>query len=150
MLQSTERLSRPQRVLRTTASLAALLAMCFFAPLALAQTQGAQAPVAAEAPPLLEPKAIDVLKAASAALAGAKTLSFTAISTYERAANNGQPLYYSTLSEVTVQRPDKLKVITLGDGTPDEFYYDGKTMMAYVPGSELVAVAEAPPTIDQL
>ena len=49
-----------------------------------------------------------------------------------------------------MQRPDKLRVITPGDGTPDEFYYDGKTMMAYVPGAELVAVADAPPTIDKL
>ena len=43
-----------------------------------------------------------------------------------------------------------MRVITPGDGTPDEFYYDGKTMMAYVPSSNLVAVADAPPTIDKL
>ena len=43
-----------------------------------------------------------------------------------------------------------MRVITPGDGTPDEFYYDGKTMMAYVPWSNLVAVADAPPTIDKL
>jgi hypothetical protein len=52
--------------------------------------------------------------------------------------------------QVTVERPDKMRVITPGDGTPDEFYYDGKTMMAYVPSSDLVAVADAPPAIDQL
>jgi hypothetical protein len=100
--------------------------------------------------PALEPAAVEILKAASAALAGANTLSFTAVSTYERAARNGQPLYYSSVHKVTMQRPDKLRVITPGDGTPDEFYYDGKTMMAYVPSSNLVAVAEAPPTIDKL
>jgi hypothetical protein len=149
MLQSRESLPRRRRVVRTSAGLAALLAACLFAPLALAQTQS-QVPGATEAPPALEPKAMEVLKAASAALAGANTLSFTAISTYERAANNGQPLYYSSVHQVTMQRPDKLRVITPGDGTPDEFYYDGKTMMAYVPGSDLVAVADAPPTIDEL
>ena len=99
---------------------------------------------------MIEPKAIEVLKAASDKLAAANTLQFTAVSTYERAARNGQPLYYSLVHQVTVQRPDKMRVITPGDGTPDEFYYDGKTMMAYVPSSDLVAVADAPPTIDKL
>ena len=51
-------------------------------------------------------------------------------------------------SEVTLQRPDKLRVITPGDGPASEFYYDGKTMMAFAPAENLVAVAEAPPTID--
>ena len=60
----------------------------------------------------------------------------------------GPPLIYSTKSEVTLRRPDRLKVITLGDGPPSEFYYDGKLMMAYAPTENLLAVAEAPPTID--
>ena len=47
-----------------------------------------------------------------------------------------------------MQRPDKLRVITPGDGPPSEFYYDGKTMMAFSPAENLVAVADAPPTID--
>jgi hypothetical protein len=54
------------------------------------------------------------------------------------------------LSRVTLQRPDKLRVIKLGDGIPDEFYYDGKTISAYVPSTDLIAVADAPPTIDQM
>jgi hypothetical protein len=98
----------------------------------------------------MEAKAIEILKAASDKLAAANTLQFTAVSTYERAARNGQPLYYSLVHQVTVERPDKMRVITPGGGTSDEFYYDGKTMMAYVPSSDLVAVADAPPTIDQL
>ena len=108
------------------------------------------APAAPAPAPVMEPKAIEVLKAASDKLAVANTLQFTAVSTYERAATNGQPLYFSLVHNVTVQKPDKLRVITPGDGTPDEFYYDGKTMMAYVLGAELVAVADAPPTIDKL
>ena len=35
-----------------------------------------------------------------------------------------------------------------GDGPASEFYYDGKKMMAYAPAENLVAVADAPPTID--
>lgn len=100
-------------------------------------------------PPALEPKAVDILKAASARLAAAKTLSFTATAEYESPSRLGPPLVYTTLSEVTLQRPDKLRVITPGDGPPSEFYYDGKVMMAFAPAENLVAVASAPPTIDE-
>jgi hypothetical protein len=100
--------------------------------------------------PVIEAKALDLLKTTAATLAAAKTLSFTAVNTYERAARDGQPLFYTTLNQVTLQRPDRLRVITPGDGIPDEFYYDGKTMMAYVPSTNLVAVADAPATIDAM
>jgi hypothetical protein len=96
----------------------------------------------------LETRAIDILKAASARLAAAKSMTFTAIVSYENPSRLGPPLIYSTKSEVTMQRPDKLKVITLGDGPRSEFYYDGKTMTAFAPAEHLVAVAEAPSTID--
>ncbi len=98
--------------------------------------------------PGLEPRAIDILKAACARLAAAKTMSFTAVVSYESPSRLGPPLVYSTRSEVTLQRPDKLRVITPGDGPPSEFYYDGKTMTAFAPKENLVAVADAPPTID--
>jgi len=132
---------------------AALLLLASLAGAAHAQSKTSHPqPQAAQTAPAqtLEPKAVEVLKAASAALSGANTLSFTAVSTYERAARNGQPLYYSSVHNVTLERPDRMRVITPGDGTPDEFYYDGKTMMAYVPSANLVAVADAPPTLDKL
>ncbi len=98
--------------------------------------------------PVIEPRAIDLLKAASARLAAARTMSFTAVITYEHPSRYGPPLAYTTKSEVTLQRPDKLRVITPGDGPASEFYYDGKTMVAFAPAENHVAVAEAPPTID--
>ena len=39
-------------------------------------------------------------------------------------------------------------MITPGDGPASEFYYDGKTMVAFEPAANLVAMADAPPTID--
>ena len=99
--------------------------------------------------PAIEQSALDRLKAMSQRLAGAKSMSFTAVTTYEAPARDGQPLYYSTLSQVAVQRPNKLRVITPGDGPASDFYYDGKTMIAYSPAADLVAVTDAPPTIDE-
>ncbi len=96
----------------------------------------------------LEPRAIEILKAASARLAAAKSMAFTAVVSYESPSRLGPPLVYSTKSEVVLQRPNKLRVLTLGDGPASEFYFDGKTMMAFSPAENLVAVADAPATID--
>ena len=107
-------------------------------------------PAVAPYQPGLEPRAIEILKAASARLAAARSMSFTAVVSYESPSLLGPPLIYSTKSEVTMQRPDKLKVLTLGDGPPSEFYYDGKTMIAFSPAEGLAAVADAPPTVDAM
>ena len=105
-----------------------------------------------EAPPpvqlTIEPKAVEILKAASSRLAAAGTMSFTAVVSYESPSRLGPPIVYTTRSEVTLQRPDKLRVVTPGDGPASEFYYDGKTMTAFSPAENLVAVATAPSTID--
>jgi hypothetical protein len=144
---------------RTAVLVAPLLALAL-----LALTFGAR-PVVAEPPkaarfaakdeaalgpvvPAIEPRAIELLKAMSARLAAARTLSFTATTTYESPSRIGPPLAYTTVSEVTVQRPDKFRVVTPGDGPASEIYDDGKTLLAYAPAEGLVAVADAPPTID--
>ena len=105
-------------------------------------------PAATAAPPALEPKAIDLLKAMSDCLAAAHTMAFTAVETYESPSRQGHPLVFANKSEVTLQRPDKLRVISLGDGPVSEFYYNGKTMTAFAPAENLIAIADAPPTID--
>jgi hypothetical protein len=132
--------------------------------LAAADAQGAQQaskaskpaakPARKAEPPLLaavlEPKAIDLLKAASSRLAAARAMKFTAVVSYEAPSRFGPALVYTTKSEVTMQRPDKLKIVTPGDGPASEFYFDGKVMMAFAPKENLVAVADAPPTIDDM
>jgi len=122
------------------------------------QTQSSQAtkkkagrsnkPVATESRPALEPKAIEILKAASDRLAAAHTVTFVAVESYETPSRQGHPLVLVNKSEVTLQRPNKLRVITPGDGPASEFYYDGKKMMAFAPAENLLAIADAPPTID--
>jgi len=111
------------------------------------KAKGAPA-AAATVAPKLDPKAIALLQAMSQRLAAAHAMSFTVLSTEESPSRHGPPLAYTTLSDVTLQRPDKLRVITTGDGPASEFYYDGKTMSAFAPAENLIAVADAPPTID--
>ncbi|MFO1313166.1 MAG: DUF2092 domain-containing protein [Burkholderiales bacterium] len=97
---------------------------------------------------VLEPRAMELLKAMSAKLAAAKSMSFTAVVGYEYPSKLGPPIVYASRYDVTMQRPDKLRIVMPGDGPPSEFYYDGKAMIAYAPADNLAAVADAPPTID--
>ena len=105
--------------------------------------------VASEFKLVVEPRAMELLKAMSAKLAAAKTMSFTATVGYEYPSKLGPPIVYTTRYDVTMQRPDKLRIIMPGDGPASEFYYDGKAMIAYAPAENLAAVADAPPTIDE-
>ena len=160
-----QRYQRLGSACRTAALLATLLvagavaAQTTSVPTAAAQPATKQAAPAKSAKPakkpaaqpyklVLEPKAMDLLKATSARLASAKSMSFTATVGYEFPSKLGPPIAYTMRYDVTMQRPDKLKIVMPGDGPASEFYYDGKTMMAYAPAENLVAVADAPPTID--
>ena len=113
-----------------------------------------KAPPAAKAAPVpdfklvLEPRAMELLKATSAKLAAARTMSFTAVASYEYPSRLGPPIVYTVRYDVAMQRPDRLRVVVPGDGPASEFYFDGSTMMAYAPAENLVAVADAPGTID--
>ena len=98
--------------------------------------------------PALEARAVDLLKATSARLAAAKAMSFTATVSYEHPSRLGPPLVFTSRYDVVMQRPERLRVINLGDGPASEFYLDGKTMVAFAPAENLVAIAEAPPTLE--
>jgi len=124
-----------------------------FATGAAAQTT-AQSPAAVRKAPeasfklVLEPRAMDLLREMSDKLAAARSMAFTATVGYEYPSKLGPPIEYTTRYEVTMQRPDRLRVLSLGDGPASEFYYDGRSMTAYAPAENLAAVVDAPATID--
>ncbi len=107
----------------------------------------AKATASAAARQELEPRAVEIIKAMSARLSDAKSIKFTALVSEESPSRLGPALVYTTRSNVILQRPNKLKVITLGDGPANEFYYDGKAIATYAPAEDLAAFADAPPTI---
>jgi len=124
---------------------------------AVAQTQpappkAAAAPSApaAKAPTQLDAKAMALLQAMGNALTASQSMSFTAVATYESPSSIGPAIAYTTISEVLLQRPNRLRIVTLGDGPAAEYYYDGKTLTAFAPAENLVAVADAPPTVDAM
>jgi hypothetical protein len=133
-----------------------LMAAAFAVP-AFAQAPAPKAPAAKAAPkksaakpltPVLEPRAVELLQAMSQRLGAAKSLSFTAVASYEYPSRLGPPIVYTMRYDVSLQRPNLLKVVVPGDGPASEFTWDGKEMVAFAPAENLVAVAAAPPTLD--
>ena len=118
-------------------------------PAAAAKGTGAK-PAAKPAPfkAVLEPRAVELLQAMSAKLGAAKSLSFTAVASYEYPSRLGPPIVYTMRYDVALQRPNQLKIVVPGDGPASEFYWDGKEMVAFAPAENLVAVASAPPTLE--
>lgn len=138
-------------------ALALLLASALVAPAAAqtasvapkAQTAAKKKPMkAAPSAPVLEPRAIELLQAMSRRLAGAQRMQFTAIASYEYPSRLGPPIVYTMRYDVALQRPGQLKVVVPGDGPAFEFTYDGREMVAFAPAENLVAVADAPPTLE--
>lgn len=115
-----------------------------------AKKKPAPAKPAAPPAPRLDPKAVEILKAVGDKLASAHALSFTATESFESLSRQGDPIVFLNRYEAALRRPDRLRVITTGDGPVSEFYYDGKEMMAYDPAMNIVALAQAPPTIDAM
>jgi hypothetical protein len=74
-------------------------------PPAKKKTTQTKKPPANPPKPDLEPKAIELLKAVSSRLAGAHTLSFTAVQIFESPSRQGPPLAYAKKTDVTLQRP---------------------------------------------
>src|ERR1700752_1477258 len=66
--------------------------------------------------PTPETKAVDILKASCQKLAAAKSMTFKALGPYEVPSLWGPPLIYGRIYEVALQRPDRLRVITVADG----------------------------------
>ena len=127
--------------------LAASLPLLCSAP-ALAETNPPEPASSASAAPRLEERALDILQAMSERLSKARSLSFTAITTYEQPSRLGPPLAYLTREEVSLLRPNRLRVLKQGDGPQSSFYYNGTLMQAYAPAEQLLASMPAPASLD--
>jgi len=123
---------------------------CVAMPVMAQQQAAPSAAPAASAAPLLEPKALDILKAMSSKLAGAKSIAFTVTTAFDQPGRNNQPIFYGTKSNVSLVRPNRFAVATLGDGPRSGFYYNGKDMVVAMPDKNLVAVASAPGNVEDM
>ncbi|MBM6595470.1 DUF2092 domain-containing protein [Microvirga pudoricolor] len=111
---------------------------------AVASSPGQAQPAA----PLVDPAAVQILKAAGDRLASARTMVFTATATHDVPNAEGQSILLTERSKVEMQRPHRLRVITEGDGPRIEFLTDGRTMVLFRSGDGTVATAPAGATLD--
>jgi hypothetical protein len=97
---------------------------------------------------VLEPRALEILKAMSTRLAAARTLAFTAVIADEAPSRLGPPLLYASRADVSLQRPDRLRIVSSGAGPRSEIFVNGSELSAWAPAEGLLAQAKVPATID--
>src|SRR5215471_12253726 len=108
--------------------------------LLVAQTTNRQKP-GANAPDKkdIDPLALKVLKAVTDPIRDAKAFSFRTRAIREYLGSNGQIISYFTTSDVTVGRPDKLRVDFKGRGRDVQLYHEAGKTVLYAPESKLYA-----------
>ena len=85
----------------------------------------------------IDPLALKVLKAATDPLREAKSFSFRALVSREDVGTNGQVITLFNLSDVTLQRPDKLHVDYRGRGKKVQLFYNAGQFVLYTPEEKL-------------
>jgi hypothetical protein len=115
-----------------------------------AGSKGPPTPAATPAPPPpLEPAALDRLKAMSDLLKAAPRFTFKAVTDRETPSTNGQMLDFVSVSRVSVERPNKVRVDAAGDRFGASLWYDGQSLSIFSDKSAFYAQVAAPPTIDE-
>lgn len=100
------------------------------------------------AQPDLDPGALAILKATAASITDANAFSFRVRVNRDRQATNNQLVTYFNYDDVTVSRPDKVRINVDGEHHDVQFFFDGKTATLFDPATKLYASHPAPSTID--
>lgn len=118
--------------------------------LCLALTTPLFAAKQAQTPSSVDPHALASLKRMSDTLASAKAFTYKSQGILEVPAQTGQFLTLFPTGTVALERPNKLRATLGGDAPHFSFYYDGTTVSAYAPDTNVYSVKKAPPTIDAM
>ena len=125
------------------------------ASLAQEQNPAANAPAdqASKSPapaPIMEQRALELLKRMSETLVAAEAFTYRSRSAVEVPAKTGQFVTLFGSSEVALERPSKLQIRVTGDVPNFQFYYDGASITAFSPKNDVYSASSAPPTIDEM
>lgn len=97
----------------------------------------------------IDPLALQVLKAATEPIHEAQAYSFRALVSTEHLGTNGQMITLFNLTDVTLQRPDKLHLNFLGRGQKVELFYNAGQTVLYSPESKFFTTISSPKSIDE-
>jgi hypothetical protein len=128
---------------RTRRALLALAATAAFASAAMPPAALAQAE-------RIDPAAERMLRASTSYVAGLMRFSLDARSTTEVVLKSGQRIQFDSGVALSVQRPNKLRADRKGDLVSQAFYYDGKALTVYEPGTRQYATVNAPGTLEAM
>ena len=149
-ISSFQRLSRraPPRSVALAALACALL--CTTPVLAQAPTSDSASP--GQGMPEMQQGAVDALTSMSRYLRSLKRFRVQADSVTDAVLSTGQNVGFLHHTELSVQRPDKVRAVVIGQARNRGFVYDGKTFTLYeqLQGKRYYSQVSAPPTIDML
>jgi hypothetical protein len=98
--------------------------------------------------PNIDPLALQVLRATADSLKNARSFSFRAVISREGLGSNDQVVTFFRQSEVTVSRPDKVRIHTTGEHQPLDLYFNRGALVLYAPDKKLYARVDVHPTLD--
>jgi hypothetical protein len=120
-------------------------------PLAESPAPAEAAPAALPAPPAVDGRALASLTRMVDALADAQSLHVVVEDEYDVVQESGETLSFARVSDVTVRRPDRLRIeTTQADGARRVLGYDGRFVTLYDPGGAWFAAASRETDVDAL
>ncbi|MCE5231589.1 DUF2092 domain-containing protein [bacterium] len=99
--------------------------------------------------PSIDPEADQILRQMSDQLKQVKSRVFRLADTIDDVQPDGRKIQFAHVREMTVVKPDKLKVETFGDITNRILWKDGKTLTVFDKDKKVYAQLHDPGTIDQ-
>jgi hypothetical protein len=113
-------------------------------------------PAAFGAPPTaapardIEPRALELVKAASARLARTKTFTFRTRNAPGVLADSSPFASFFADAQFAVMQPDKVRAKVRGEAPPLDVFFDGKTLTVYQPTLNLYASSDDPGALEAL
>jgi hypothetical protein len=117
---------------------------------ATAKDAKSEATIEKQRPPVVDPRAEQVLREMGAYLAAAKQFTVRADIRFDHVLPTGQKVQLSAVEDVAVRRPDKLYAEYDGDVGAKRFWYDGKDITMYDEDANVEATAAVPGEIDSM
>ncbi|EXI79758.1 MAG: hypothetical protein AW10_02243 [Candidatus Accumulibacter appositus] len=133
---------------KTAAAVAAAVAKADAADAAAATAVAA--PAAPAAPPVIEPEAVAALKRSSEYLQTLKSFSIRVDASIDEVLDSGQKVQFGSLADISMVRPNRLRVDVIDDHKQRQFYYDGRTLTVYGKLVNYYASVKAPKTIKEM
>ena len=137
------------RVRRIIMAGTALIALCG-SQVALAQAAASGSDEPAQAQPEMQPQAVDALNKLGSYLRSLKSFRIVADSVTDAVLTTGQNVGFLHRTEMSVQRPNKARVVITGSRAPKGFIYDGHTFVLFNDTHNYYTRVPAPPTLREL